>query len=133
MAGSEAALTELSTLDDVLDHCHRYHATRAEPMRELGHSRQAQAAERRALELIAPRINRWWLPTWSSSKTVPSGRRTRCISMIAARSSGKPHNPSAHQANPSTNARVNASKRLGPASQNCASCPRRSSLAPPVG
>ena len=36
-----------------LDHCHRYHATRAEPLRELGHFEQAQAVERRALELTA--------------------------------------------------------------------------------
>lgn len=53
VAGSEAARNELSTSDGALDHCHRYHATRAEPLRELDHFEQAQAVERRALELTA--------------------------------------------------------------------------------
>ncbi|UJW29953.1 hypothetical protein L3Q67_32680 [Saccharothrix sp. AJ9571] len=49
-------LSELSTSDGSIDHCHRYHATRAEPLRELDHFAQAQAVERRALELTAHSI-----------------------------------------------------------------------------
>ncbi|MBQ0925796.1 MULTISPECIES: hypothetical protein [Pseudonocardiaceae] len=71
MAGSEAALTDLSTLDDALDHCHRYHATRAEPLRELGHSGQAQAAERRALELTAHPIDQSLLRQRISTASYP--------------------------------------------------------------
>jgi RNA polymerase sigma factor (sigma-70 family) len=51
VAGPEAALNELSDLADPLDRYHLYHATRAGLLRELGHPEQAQAANRRALEL----------------------------------------------------------------------------------
>jgi RNA polymerase sigma factor (sigma-70 family) len=51
VAGPEAAMAELSTLDGVLDRYHLYHATRAELWRELGQPEQARAADRRALEL----------------------------------------------------------------------------------
>ncbi len=53
VAGPEAALAELSTLDSALDRYHLFHATRAELLRELGELEQAQAADRRALELTA--------------------------------------------------------------------------------
>ena len=53
VAGPEAALAELSTLDGVLGDYHLYHAARAELLRELDQVDQAQAADRRALELTA--------------------------------------------------------------------------------
>lgn len=51
--GPQAALTELDTLVDVLDHYHLYHATRAELLRALGHPYQARTADERALELTS--------------------------------------------------------------------------------
>jgi RNA polymerase sigma-70 factor (ECF subfamily) len=53
VAGPEAALTELSTLDSALDRYHLFHAARAELLRELGQPEQAHAADRRAVELTA--------------------------------------------------------------------------------
>jgi RNA polymerase sigma factor (sigma-70 family) len=50
-AGPEAALAELDTLADALDRYHLYHATRAELLRQVGQPDEAQAADRRALEL----------------------------------------------------------------------------------
>ena len=50
-AGPRAALSELDTLADALDHYHLFHATRAELLRALGHPYQARAADERALEL----------------------------------------------------------------------------------
>ena len=50
-SGPQAAMTELDTLADELDHYHLYHATRAELWRELGRPDEARAADRRALEL----------------------------------------------------------------------------------
>jgi RNA polymerase sigma-70 factor (ECF subfamily) len=46
-------MAELDALADVLDRYHLYHATRAGLLRALGHSDQAQAADRRALELTS--------------------------------------------------------------------------------
>lgn len=51
--GPQAAMAELDALADVLDRYHLYHATRAGLLRALGHSDQAQAADRRALELTS--------------------------------------------------------------------------------
>jgi RNA polymerase sigma factor (sigma-70 family) len=51
VVGPEAALAELSTLDDALGRHHLYHATRAEFLRDLGRAAHAKAADRRALEL----------------------------------------------------------------------------------
>jgi RNA polymerase sigma-70 factor (ECF subfamily) len=42
VAGPEAALAELSTLDSALDRYHLFHATRAELLRELGQPEQAK-------------------------------------------------------------------------------------------
>jgi RNA polymerase sigma factor (sigma-70 family) len=53
VTGPDAALAELSTLDDALGRHHLYHATRAEFLRELGRPGEARAADRRALELTA--------------------------------------------------------------------------------
>ncbi len=53
IAGAEAALDELDSLADTLDHYHLYHATRAELLRALGHPYQARTADERALELTA--------------------------------------------------------------------------------
>jgi predicted RNA polymerase sigma factor len=50
-AGPEAAMRELDPLADTLDRYHLYHATRAELLRDLGHSEQARVADRRALKL----------------------------------------------------------------------------------
>jgi RNA polymerase sigma factor (sigma-70 family) len=50
-SGPEAALSELDTLADALDHYHLFHATRAELLRALGHPYQARTADQRALEL----------------------------------------------------------------------------------
>jgi RNA polymerase sigma factor (sigma-70 family) len=50
-AGPEAALAELNTLAGALDRYHLYHATRAELLRQVGQPEEAQAADRRALEL----------------------------------------------------------------------------------
>jgi RNA polymerase sigma factor (sigma-70 family) len=52
-AGPQAALDELETLADKLDHYHLYHATRAELLRGLGHPYQARTADERALQLTA--------------------------------------------------------------------------------
>ena len=52
-AGPQAALDELDTLTDTLDHYHLYHATRAELLRSLGHPHQARTADERALQLTA--------------------------------------------------------------------------------
>ncbi|HEV2372791.1 MAG TPA: sigma-70 family RNA polymerase sigma factor [Streptosporangiaceae bacterium] len=52
-AGPQAALAEVDALSGVLDQYHLYHATRAELLRLLGHPRQAQAADQRALGLSA--------------------------------------------------------------------------------
>lgn len=53
VAGPEAALAELDSLGDTIDHYHLYHATRAELLRALGHPYQARVAGERALELTA--------------------------------------------------------------------------------
>ena len=53
VAGARAAMAELDGLAGPLDDYYLYHATRAELLRELGHPGQAQAADRRALELTA--------------------------------------------------------------------------------
>jgi RNA polymerase sigma-70 factor (ECF subfamily) len=53
IAGAEAALDELDSLADTLDHYHLYHATRAELLRALGRPYQARTADERALELTA--------------------------------------------------------------------------------
>jgi predicted RNA polymerase sigma factor len=53
VAGAEAALAELSTMDDQLAGHHLFHATKAELLRELGRPEQAWDADRRALELTA--------------------------------------------------------------------------------
>ena len=50
-AGPRAALDELDTLADTLDHYHLFHATRAELLRALGLPDQARAADQRALRL----------------------------------------------------------------------------------
>jgi RNA polymerase sigma factor (sigma-70 family) len=52
-AGPQAALAEVDSLTDTLDHYHLFHATRAELLRELGHPGQARDADRRALRLTA--------------------------------------------------------------------------------
>jgi RNA polymerase sigma factor (sigma-70 family) len=52
-SGPRAAMAELDDLAGPLDEYYLYHATRAELLRELGHPRQARAADRRALELTA--------------------------------------------------------------------------------
>jgi len=52
-AGARAALAELDDLAGTLGDYYLYHASRAELLRELGHPGQAQAADRRALELTA--------------------------------------------------------------------------------
>jgi RNA polymerase sigma factor (sigma-70 family) len=52
-SGPQAAMAELDTLDGELDRYHLYHATRADLWRELGRPDEAQAADRRALELTA--------------------------------------------------------------------------------
>jgi RNA polymerase sigma factor (sigma-70 family) len=52
-AGPQAALDELETITDKLDHYHLYHATRAELLRGLGHPYQARIADERALQLTA--------------------------------------------------------------------------------
>jgi RNA polymerase sigma factor (sigma-70 family) len=49
--GARAAMAELDDLADTLGEYHLYHASRAELLRELGHPDQANAADRRALEL----------------------------------------------------------------------------------
>ena len=52
-AGPRAALAELDTLADALDHHHLYHATRAELFRALDQPDRARTADQRALELTA--------------------------------------------------------------------------------
>ena len=52
-AGPQAAITEVETLAGALDRYHLYHATRAQLLRELGHTDQATAANRRALQMTA--------------------------------------------------------------------------------
>ena len=51
--GAQAAMAELDDLAGILGEYHLYHATRAELLRELGQRGQAQAADRRALDLTA--------------------------------------------------------------------------------
>jgi predicted RNA polymerase sigma factor len=46
-------MIELDAPGGALDRYHLYHATRAELLRELGHPRQARAADRLALQLTA--------------------------------------------------------------------------------
>jgi RNA polymerase sigma-70 factor (ECF subfamily) len=53
IAGPQAALAEVDSLTDTLDHYHLFHATRAELLRELGHPDQARDADCRALRLTA--------------------------------------------------------------------------------
>jgi RNA polymerase sigma-70 factor (ECF subfamily) len=53
VAGSRAALDEVETLAESLDHYHLYHATRAELLRDLGQSLEAREADQRALELTS--------------------------------------------------------------------------------
>jgi RNA polymerase sigma factor (sigma-70 family) len=52
-AGPRAALAELDSLAEALDHYHLYHATRAELLRGLGHPYYARLADQRALQLTA--------------------------------------------------------------------------------
>ncbi|MFB4303013.1 RNA polymerase sigma factor [Actinomadura sp. NTSP31] len=49
--GPDAALTAIDQLQDTLADYHAYHATRADLLRRLGHSRQARAAYDKAIEL----------------------------------------------------------------------------------
>jgi predicted RNA polymerase sigma factor len=51
--GPQAALDEVDTLAQDLDHYHLYHATRAELLRLVGRPDEARAADGRALELTA--------------------------------------------------------------------------------
>jgi RNA polymerase sigma factor (sigma-70 family) len=53
IAGPQAALAEVDSLTDTLNHYHLFHATRAELLRELGHPDQARDADRRAVRLTA--------------------------------------------------------------------------------
>lgn len=48
-SGPRAAMSELDSLAGALDDYHLYHATRADLLRELGHTEQARAADRIAL------------------------------------------------------------------------------------
>jgi RNA polymerase sigma factor (sigma-70 family) len=50
-AGPQAALSELDTLEGMLDGYHLYHATRAEVLRGLGRPDEARSADGRALQL----------------------------------------------------------------------------------
>jgi RNA polymerase sigma factor (sigma-70 family) len=52
-AGPQAALAEVETLRDALDGYHLFHATRAELLRATGCQDEADAADRRALELAS--------------------------------------------------------------------------------
>ncbi|WP_116949092.1 RNA polymerase sigma factor [Jiangella endophytica] len=49
--GPEVALAAVDRLDDALAGYHAYHATRADLLRRLGHSRQSRAAYDRAIDL----------------------------------------------------------------------------------
>lgn len=49
--GPQAAMVELASLGEVLEHYHLYHATRAELLRALGRPDEARTADQRALEL----------------------------------------------------------------------------------
>jgi RNA polymerase sigma-70 factor (ECF subfamily) len=51
VSGAEAALAEVDALGDTLGGYHLYHATRGQLLDELGRSRDAAAARRRALEM----------------------------------------------------------------------------------
>ncbi|HEY6279614.1 MAG TPA: RNA polymerase sigma factor [Streptosporangiaceae bacterium] len=53
VTGPAAALREVEALADDLDGYHLFHATRAELLRDLGHTGQARAADQRALTLTA--------------------------------------------------------------------------------
>jgi predicted RNA polymerase sigma factor len=53
VAGAEAALVKLSTMDEQLAGHHLFYATKAELLRQLGRPEQARDADRRALELTA--------------------------------------------------------------------------------
>lgn len=53
VTGPEAALAEIDTLSDVLDHYYLYHATRAALLRQLGRGADSRLADQRALERTA--------------------------------------------------------------------------------
>ncbi len=77
--GAQAALSEVDTLADTLDHYHLYHATRAELLRAIGRPYEARLADERALALT---VNPAEQAVLRQRITWDAGRRERLASHV---------------------------------------------------